>query len=595
VQGYMGAILRVDTGRRAAVEEKLSESMKERFVGGRGFALKILWEEVRGVDPLSPQNKLVFALGPLTGQAIPSSSKMVIATKSPLHGGYVDANIGGRAPVHMKQAGYDVVILEGRSEKPIIIYIEDGTTQFLDATGIWGLDTYKAQDVLEERFGKKNGMLLIGPAGEKGVPFACIMSQRGRAAGRGGVGAVMGAKNIKAIIFKGSQKSEVFDSEALTALGRKGYANIQNKEAFDIWTRQGTMMVIDWANSIGGLPSYNFSQGVFKFAKGINGDAAETIKVGRQGCAKCNCRCGIVVRDADGGDAELDYENVALLGSNIGIKDIKEASALNRIADEMGLDTISLGNCIGFLMEASQNGLIKDKLAWGDFEGCKEIIGQLIENKGQGRIIFGGVKKAAEKLGGGSERYAMHIKGMEISGYTCQGLPGMSLAYGTSPIGAHHKDAFMSAWELPNRKSYGRDKAEKCVELQNLRGGLFEVMTVCRFPWVELNFGVDWYPKFMEACTGKSFTPQVITELGDRLYSLMRSFWVREKGRWDRTMDTPPQRWFDDAFSEGDLAGCKLDREKYDQLLSWYYEIRGWDQNGVPTRKTLEKLGLETL
>jgi aldehyde:ferredoxin oxidoreductase len=591
----MGAILRVDTGRRATVEEKLSESMKERFVGGRGFAVRILWEEVRGVDPLSPENKLVFALGPLTGQAIPSSSKTVIATKSPLHGGYVDANIGGRAPVHMKQAGYDVVILEGRSEKPIIIYIEDGTVKFLDATGIWGLDTYKAQNVLEERFGKKNGMLLIGPAGEKGVPFACIMSQRGRAAGRGGVGAVMGAKNIKAIIFKGSQKSEVFDSEALTALGREGYTDIQNKDAFDIWTRQGTMMVIDWANSIGGLPSYNFRQGVFKFAKGINGDAAETIKVDRFGCAKCNCRCGIVVRDADGGEAELDYENIALLGSNIGIKDIKEASALNRIADEMGLDTISLGNCIGFLMEASQNGLIKDKLAWGDFAGCKEIIGQLIENTGQGSIIFGGVKKAAEKLGGGSERYAMHIKGMEISGYTCQGLPGMSLAYGTSPIGAHHKDAFMSAWELPNRKSYGRDKVEKCVELQNLRGGLFEAMTVCRFPWVELSFGVDWYPKFMEACTGKSFTPQVITELGDRLYSLMRSFWVREKGRWDRTMDTPPQRWFDDAFSEGEVAGCKLDREKYDQLLSWYYEIRGWDQNGVPTRKTLEKLGLETL
>jgi aldehyde:ferredoxin oxidoreductase len=219
----------------------------------------------------------------------------------------------------------------------------------------------------------------------------------------------------------------------------------------------------------------------------------------------------------------------------------------------------------------------------------------LIENKGLGRVIFNGVKKAAEKLSGGSESYAMHIKGMEISGYTCQGLPGMSLAYGTSPIGAHHKDAFMSAWELPFRKAYGRDKAEKCVELQNLRGGLFETMTVCRFPWVELGFGVDWYPKFMEACTGKPFTPEVINELGDRLYSLMRAFWVREKGQWDRKMDTPPRRWFEDAFTEGEVAGSKLDREKYDQLLSWYYEIRGWDENGVPSKKTLEKLGLESL
>ncbi|MBT8330846.1 MAG: aldehyde ferredoxin oxidoreductase family protein [Deltaproteobacteria bacterium] len=592
MKGYMNTILRINANLEKHSVETLNDSMKRDFVGGRGFVIKILWDEVKQVDPMSPDNKLVFALGPLSGQPIPSSSKMVIGTKSPLHGGYVDANIGGRAPVYMKQAGYDILILEGRASTPKIILIDEGRVQFLDAGDLWGLDTYKTQDMLEERFSKKNGMLLIGPAGEKGVSFSCIMSQKGRAAGRGGVGAVMGSKNIKAIIFSGSKKSKIADPDKLNQLGRQGYSDIQTKDSFDIWTRQGTMMVIDWANSIGGLPTNNFRQGSFEYHKGINGEATEAIKIGRQGCSKCNCRCGIVVRDEDGGEAELDYENIALLGSNLGINGIKKASALNRIADEIGVDTISLGNALGFLMEASQNGLTEEKLEWGDFDGCKKVIRDLVENVGLGAVIFNGVKIASERLGGESYRYAMHIKGMEISGYTCQGLPGMALAYGTSPIGAHHKDAFLTAWELPNREKYTRDKVEKCIELQNLRGGLFEVMTVCRFPWVELGFGVEWYPKFLEACTGEAFPKERIDTLGDRLYSLMRAFWVRETKNWNRSLDTPPDRWFDDAFSGMEWSGMHLDREKYDQLLTNYYDLRGWDQNGRPKPETMEMLGL---
>lgn len=288
----------------------------------------------------------------------------------------------------------------------------------------------------------------------------------------------------------------------------------------------------------------------------------------------------------------MDYENIALLGSNLGIGDIREASGLNRLADEMGLDTISLGNTLGFLMEASQNDLTDEKLEWGDYEGCKKVIRDLIDNKRLGAVIREGVKKASEKLGGNSADYAMHVKGMEISGYTCQALPGMALAYGTSPIGAHHKDAFLSAWELPNREAYTKDKVKKCIELQNLRGGLFEAMTVCRFPWVELGFGVEWYPKFLQTCTGKELSAQRIDELGDRLYTLIRAYWVRETEQWGRFMDVPPARWFNDPFSEGELSGMHLDRQKYQQMLSWYYEYRGWDEDGIPTAETMEKLGL---
>jgi aldehyde:ferredoxin oxidoreductase len=568
VKGYAGKILRVNLSRQEVSEETIPEDMKESFLGGRGFALKILWQEVRGADPLSEDNKVIFATGPLTGLPVPSSGKMVIATKSPLTGGYVDSNIGGRASVHLKKSGYDALIVEGKSESPIFLAVQDDKVDILDAKNLWGRNTFEAQEQLEER---------------------------GRAAGRGGIGAVLGSKNLKAIVLKGSGSLAVADRQRLTALGREAADEIKTMDNYDLWIRQGTMSVIEWANAISGLPTRNFREGVFRFAEQIGGEATERLRVDRQGCPNCNAECGIVVADAGGGKAELDYENIALLGSNIGLGDLAQAAALNRRADECGLDTISLGSCLAFLMEASEKGLVDEKLKWGDFRGCNAVIDDLLANRGLGEIIFRGVRKAAERLGSGSSDWAMQVKGMEVSGYTCQALPGMALAYGTSPIGAHHKDAFVTAWELPNRFSYGRDKVDKLIELQNIRGGWFEAMTVCRFPWVELGFGLDWYPKFMEAATGKTFSDGDIRELGDRFYALMRLYWVRETGGWSREMDIPPARWFQDPFAEGELAGSKLDRAQYEQMLSWYYESRGWDENGVPTDETVKGLGLEGL
>ncbi|UCG07882.1 MAG: aldehyde ferredoxin oxidoreductase, partial [Desulfobacterales bacterium] len=265
--------------------------MKAKFLGGRGFAVRILWDEVKGVDPLSEDNKIVFATGPLTGLPVPSSGKMVIATKSPLTGGYGDSNIGSRASVHLKKAGYDVLLIEGCSQHPCYLSIEDDKVQILDAKDLWGKDTFKAQDILEERHGKNTGILLIGPAGENGVRFANLISQKGRAAGRVGIGAVMGSKSLKAIVLKGSNEIPIFDEKRLKALGKEAWADIKTKENYDIWTRQGTMMMIEWADSISAMPTYNFREGTFKFAKQLNGHSAEKIRVGRQGCPHCNARC----------------------------------------------------------------------------------------------------------------------------------------------------------------------------------------------------------------------------------------------------------------------------------------------------------------
>ena len=591
--GYAGNILRVNLSNGQITKKDISDQMKDKFLGGRGFAVKILWDEVKGVDPLSEGNKIVFATGPLTGLPVPSSGKMVIATKSPLTGGYGDSNIGSRASVHLKKAGYDVLVVEGCSRHPCYLYIEDDKIQILDAKDLWGKDTFKAQDILEQRHGKNTGILLIGPAGEKGVRFANLISQKGRAAGRVGIGAVMGSKNLKAIVLKGSREIPIFDEKKLKAVGKEAWADIKSKENYDIWTRQGTMMMIEWADSISAMPTYNFREGTFKFAKQIDGHSAEKIKIGRQGCPHCNARCGIVVRDAEGGNAELDYENITMLGSNLGIGDLGEAAALNRLADEYGLDTISLGSNLAFLMEASEKGLIDEKLKWGDFNGCKRLIADIVNNRGAGQIVYKGVKKASERLGSESKDWAMQVKGMEISAYTCQALPGMALAYGTSPIGAHHKDAFLPAWEIGDRLSYNKEKVQKVIELQRYRGGWFEALTVCRLLWVELGFGLDWYPKFLKAATGLDFSPENIDELGDRFYALMRAYWVRENDNWGREMDIPPSRWFLEPFTQGELKGTSLDKSKYEQMLSWYYELRGWDENGVPRMETLEKLKLK--
>jgi len=597
MKGYAGSILRVNLSDRKISKEEISEEMKRKFLGGRGFAAKIIWDEVKGVDPLSEGNKIIFSTGPLTGLPLPGSGKMVIASKSPLTGGYGDSNIGSMAAVHLRRAGYDVLIVEGRSETPCYIAIHNDELKILDARDLWGKMTFEAQDLLEAKHGKNIGVLLIGPAGENMVRFANVISQKGRAAGRTGMGAVMGSKNLKAIVLKGTRGIPVFDEEKLKALGKEGYADIKGKENYDFWIRQGTMQVIEWANTNNVLPTHNFREGSFKFAEQIGGYTAEKIKVDRKGCPNCNMQCGIVVKDAENGNVELDYENVAMLGSNIGMDDLSKVAVLNRLADEYGLDTITLGSCLAFLMEASQRGLLDTRIEWGDLNGCKKVIEDLIKSRGLGEVIFEGVRKASERIGGESKNWAMHIKGLEISAYDCHASPGMAFAYGTSPIGAHHKDAWVIAWEVStaNRFSYTKEKVEKVIEHQRWRGGMFECLTTCRLPWIELDFGLHWYPKYLKAVRGEEISQQEIFELGDRIYALIRAYWVRENGGWSREMDCPPSRWFDEPWNQGDLKGSKLDRARYDEMLSWYYELRGWDENGIPQKRTLERLGLGDL
>ncbi len=594
--GWTGTFLNVDLTKSKAVPNPYSESLAFNFLGGRGFAIKTLWDTLkRGTDPFSPENKLIFATGPLTAIGLPNSGKLVVASKSPLTGGYGDGNIGTLAAVHMRRAGYDAVIIEGKAESPVTLLIKDKTTEFVDAKDLWGLNCFETEDQLRDLYSPSAGIISIGPAGENRVKFANVVSQKGRAGGRPGMGAVMGSKNLKAIIIEGTSQISLADPEEMRKLAADGYREVLAKPLYPFWKRQGTMSTVEWSNENNALPTFNFRQAVFDKSDAIGGFAMEKTKVSNRGCPQCNMTCGNVIKDSDGKESELDYENVVMLGSNIGFGDLAEIGTLNRMADELGLDSISLGNVLGFAMEASEKGLISRKVGWGQFEEAKSLINDIAFKRGFGAVLAEGVQSASNVIGHGSSDWAMHVKGLEVSAYDCHAAPAMALAYGTSSIGAHHKDAWLITWEIQvGRSNYDQAKVDHLIETQLIRGGLFEALTVCRFPFNSLGFELEWYQKYLKAATGVDFSMQQLNEISNKILTLIRAFWVREYGeKWNQKLDIPPIRWFKEPLTVGALKGSSLDIEGYNKMLSGYYEKRGWDERGIPKLSTLARIGLE--
>ncbi len=585
-------MLRVDLSSGRYWIQDIDPSILVSFVGGRGLAVKLLWDELRpGVDPLSPLNKLVIAAGPLTGYPGPNTGKLVIAAKSPLTGGYGDGNIGSWASVHLRKAGFDAMVIEGASPKPVYLYVEDDKVSLMPADDLWGLDTFETEDRLRRVHGSNVGMLIIGPAGENLVRFATVVAQRGRSGGRPGMGAVMGSKRLKAIVVRGTRPLPQPADPSLSKIGVEADLAAKRKEGYPFWMRQGTTATVEWAQEASVLPTLNFREGQFDQYDKIGGFMVERGTVTVRSCPNCVMPCGHVVNDAESKQSELDYENIAMLGSNLGIGDLQRVAHLNRVADMMGMDTISLGSVLGWAMEATERGLIKDGLEWGDYRRALEVAYDIAHQRTElGRLLGLGVREASRRVGGGSGDFAMHVKGLEVSAYDCHAAPGMALAFSTSPIGAHHKDAWVISWEVRNdRFGYTREKVLKVIELQDIRGGWFEVMVGCRLPWVEIGLELDYYWRMFKAATGLDYD---IGGVANRVYTLIRAFWVREYGGWSREYDTPPLRWFKDPLTKGPLKGAVLNMEGYQRMLTWYYEARGWDERGIPRRSTLRRLGL---
>jgi aldehyde:ferredoxin oxidoreductase len=597
MNGWTGNLLRIDLTTASAKKETFSEEFARSWVGGRGFALKILWDELKpGIDALGPENKLIVALGPIAGIPAPNTGKAVVAAKSPLTGGYGDGNVGTRVAIELRKAGYDLMIIEGKSRSPVYIHIVDDLVEILPADEIWGKGTYATNDWLYKKYGKGAGVLNIGQGGENKVLYAVIRSLEGRAGGRPGIGAVMGSKNLKAIVVKGSHDIPMADPAGMKKLGTEDLKTVGEIDKKTGWSIQGTNGVLSWLNEVAALPVRNMRKTTHPDAWKIDGQRLNAARVATYGCPNCTMRCGITIHDHEGRESELDYENIGMLGSNLEIFDLDQVGSLNYLCDDYGIDTISAGAVLGFYADAIDRKAIQGDFNFGDAERAKELLRLTAYREGVGDFLAEGTRKMAQKIGSRSIDYAIQVKGLECSAYNCKFVPGMALAFSTSPIGAHHKESWVIMFEITQstRDSYGPDKAQKIIDLQRIRGGIFEFIVSCRFPWIELGWDIQHYADYFNKVTGWNWTLADLYKVGDKIYSLMKLFWLREFPDWDRSMDYPPQTWFDpaNADQEGPIAGKILDREKFGKLLDSYYEIRGWDKRGIPTKKTARDLGL---
>ena len=596
--GWTGHILRVNLTTRTFEKESFTEEFARTWVGGRGFAVKILFDELLpGIDPLGPENKLIVALGPISGIPAPNTGKAVVAAKSPLTGFYGDGNLGTRVTEQLRKAGYDALIVEGRALRPTLLLIQDDLVEFLPADEVWGKGTFETNDWIYEQYGKGAGVLNIGQGGENMVRYATIRSMEGRSGGRPGIGAVMGSKLLKAIVVRGTKTIPQAHPATLKAMGTGDLKLVHQRDKDQGWSRQSTTGVLAWCNEVAALPVHNFRQTSHGESWKIDGQRLDEARVATYGCPTCTMRCGITIHDHEHHESELDYENVALLGSNLDIFELDQVGSLNYLCDDYGLDTMSAGCTLGFYADAIERGATKGDFRFGDAERAKELLGLAARREGTvGNLLADGTLRMARAFGHGSEAYAMQVKGLEVAAYNCKFIPGMALAFGVAGIGAHHREAWIITFELKSssRDSYGPEKAAKVVELQRIRGGMFEAIVACRFPWIEVGWELEHYPQYFNLATGLNWTLDDMWALADRVYAMLKLHYIREFPHATRRDDYPPAVWFqaDNADTEGPIAHRHLDVDKYDQLLQHYYDIRGYDIRGIPTRATLERLGL---
>lgn len=603
MDGFAGNILRINLTTRAVRVEPLTAEMARDYLGGRGFAARILYDEIpAGADPLGPENKVVLASGPLSGVLVPAAGKITLAAKSPATGGWGDSNMGGHLAAEIRYAGYDAIIVEGAAAKPSYIYIKNGTVEIRDASEFWGKGAIQAERALKDALGDEFQIATIGPAGENKVVYACVSHDFGRQAGRTGIGAVLGSKNVKAIAVRGTGAIPLADTARTVEIGKGMYRAAFAAPNLKEWQNYGTGSVPPWANSIGAFPTRNFQSG---FTEGNEKFAGEVMRseivINDKACFSCPMACGKYSRTkTDKYDAFVEgpeYETTALIGGNCALPNIKDVAYGNYLCDEYGLDTISAGVAIGFAMECFEKGIITEKdtdgvvANFGSVDAFAALAKKIAFREGIGDLLAQGVRKASEKLGHGTERFAIQVKGLEWSGYESRGAPANMLAYMTADIGSHHN----RAWAITTDIAMGRDlvegKAQKVIDLQHIRPA-FDLMGVCRLLWVEIDFDKDWYPKVLEAVTGLKYGWDEINLVAERVWNLTRLFWMKHNPNFGRKDDWPPARFYEEPIPDGPTAGRLITKEQLNQLLDDYYALRGWDAEGHPTPQKLQQLGL---
>jgi aldehyde:ferredoxin oxidoreductase len=623
IKGYAGRVLEVDLRARSFFFAPLDEETARLYIGGKGYGTRLLYDRTRaGIDPLGPENLLIFATGPLNGSVAPQSNRFAVICKSPLTGGIGNATCGGSFALGMKKAGIDILIVKNRAERPLRLEIDGDrdAVEFLDAGDLWGKGTYATQKLLS----RKHQHAVIGPAGENLVLFAGIVSNE-RIAGRTGVGAVMGSKLLKAVSVRGSRKLDMEDPEKFKAYTKEVRKLFEDHPVLgESMKRFGTGGIVNTTNGRNILPTRNFQKGHFDRAMDISGEFLEDhgLKGVKTSCIHCPVTCGRDVEVEGVGVVKgPEYETLALMGSNLEIGDIKKVSEWNYHADDLGMDTISLGATLSFAMELVERGMLDAKLHFGDPAGVTELIQDIGHRRGLGAELADGTKRLAAKYGG--SEFAMHVKGLELSAYDPRGSFAQGVEYATTNRGGCHvQGASMymeSVGPLTINPQNLKLKADIPIMQQNIACAI-NSMVLCifttygmipkavhemnpsSFQYRALAFAFEnlpgallrgamgikgkpmlWFEKWLTYITGTTFSSGHLQEIGARIFNLERMYNLRE-GLTSADDTLPPRILYESTFPGMD-SGHPLHL-----LLPSYYKKRGWSADGVPLRRTLDRL-----
>jgi aldehyde:ferredoxin oxidoreductase len=583
--GSYGRVLCIDMSRPGYSIEPLAEEVWETYLGGKGLGSYLLWRHnPAGVDPLSPENRLIFTTGPVTGSQVWGSCRYGVFTKSPQTGCYSESYAGGRTPEAMEAAGFDAVMIHGRAEQPTILVVHPEGAEFHPAEEIWGLETYAAEDAVRRRFApsgsdRKCGAVVIGPAGENLVRFALIENDYWRSAGRTGTGAVMGAKNLKAILFHGDRRRPLHDETAVRAMAKEMAAGAKESPVVLAYKSMGTPMMVDVMNAAQAFPTRYWSAGRCDHRESINAGALhKRCEVKPHACLKCFMACGRMSTVLEGRHAGLrlegpEYETIYAFGGLCMVEEIEEIIFLNDLCDRLGLDTISAGNLCALAMEAASRGRLADPIKYGDVDGIADLLRAISRKEGVGAVLAEGIIHAARTWA--LEDLAVHVKGLEPAGYDPRVLKGMGLAYATSDRGACHLRTTFYKPELSGLipPSQIEGKAALLIDYED-RLTLFDTLILCRF-YRDL---YDWpaLGRLIQAATGLPADKAALQKRAASISDLVRHFNLREGLR--REDDRLPHHLYRKmADSEHIITAGELDC-----LLRDYYRLRGWSAQGRP-------------
>jgi aldehyde:ferredoxin oxidoreductase len=621
--GFAGTILRVNLKSKKVTKEPLKEDQARKYLGGPGLATKILFDELKpGIDPLGPENKLILTAGVMAGTLCEGGGSWQAVTKSPLTGLWAAARSGGFFGPEMKYAGYDMIILEGRAEKPCYLWVCNDLVEIRDAGDSWGKPIPEAEALIKEELGEYQARLaLIGPAGEKLVRFAAIMNDMCRAAGRCGVGAVMGSKNVKAVVVRGTKDVKVNDPETCRKALIEMEKAVRNNPLYALYAYEGTPAYTGSLNAFGALPTWHDRSGYFDRWENVSVDTLRrNYLVKARACQACSYGCeryteikfGAYRTPPMGGP---EYETIDLMGPYLKIDNLEAIARASYLCNIYGMDTISTGYMIAFAIECFERGLItlKEtgglKLSWGDPEILINLTEKIATRQGIGDLLAEGVVRVAEKLGKEAINLALHVKGLEQPGHSPRAIKEMALQYGTCNRGACHiryhwvgnpsmfkATSGMEAYGLPDPSRLSpldevKEKAKIVVVCQNC-GNVHEALGTCLFhtssPNGETGLTIKRFANLLSSLTGWEISDHELVKAGERLFNLERAFNIREGVR--RKDDIIAERWRTEKLLGGPTEGAVV--ENYERMLDWYYELRGWDSEGVPRKSKLMELEL---